>query len=434
MRRTAPFSSGSLASRTLWPIFLRVRAGTGCCASFISVFCFVSSFLCSPAPTFLLWTLRNFLSADSAKATAIPLAKFRKYWKLGAAFLLLVLVAQFGLNLILRIHRVRQSMITRLERTFGRRVEVQSFTAALLPPGLDAEAITVGEDPAFGNEYFLRADRLSARLRLLGLLAGRFEFGTLSLDRPSLILVKNSEGRWNLERWLPPAAWTDLGANKSTSPKPPDTPAARLAKIDITDGRLNFKFGDDKKPLAFTAVKGSIEQIAFGRWQINLEAQPWRSGVQLQSTGTIEVRGEVAGTSVRLRPAKLQIRWSEASLADLVRLVRGEDEGVRGLFDLEVSAESGTQLAKRDLQPGEWQFSLAARASRIHRWDLTERADNPRISANWKGGWLPADGTIHNDEMLFATPKSNLRGIASVSTLPETNFSVRIDSAGVQAA
>src|SRR5215468_2722472 len=237
MRRTAPFSSGSLASRTLWPIFLRVRAGTGCCASFISVFCFVSSFLCSPAPTFLLWTLRNFLSADSAKATAIPLAKFRKYWKLGAAFLLLVLVAQFGLNLILRIHRVRQSMIARLERAFGRRVEVQSFTAALLPPGLDAEGITGGEDPAFGNEYFLRADHLSARLRLFSLLAGHLEFGTLSLDHPSLILVKNSEGRWNLERWLPPAPPGDSVANRPPASRPPDEPAARLSKIGIKDGR-----------------------------------------------------------------------------------------------------------------------------------------------------------------------------------------------------
>src|SRR5262249_28170575 len=170
--------------------------------------------------------------------------------------------------------------------------------------------------------------------------------------------------------------------SKLAVPKPPAPPAARLAKIDITDGRLNFKVGDDKKPFAFVSVKGSIEQVAFGRWQINLEAQPWRSGVQLQSTGTIEVRGEVAGTSVRLRPAKLQIRWSEASLADLVRLGRGEDEGVRGLVDLEAAAERGTQIEKPDSPPGEWQFSLAARASRIPRGDLTERADNPRVAAN----------------------------------------------------
>src|SRR5579859_7347568 len=195
----------------------------------------------------------------------------------------------------LRAHRIRAAMIAHLERTFGRRVDVQQFAVSLFPlPSLDADGITVGEDPAFGNEYFLRADRLSARLRLLSLFGGHLEFGTLSLDHPSLILVKNSEGRWNLERWLPPATLPDASRNRSSPPKLPDTPAARLAKIDVTDGRLNFKIGDDKKPFAFTAVKGSIEQVAFGRWQINLEAQPWRSGVQLQSTGTIQVQGEVA--------------------------------------------------------------------------------------------------------------------------------------------
>jgi len=353
---------------------------------------------------------------------------------LGFALVLFVLVAQFAANLVLRTHRVRASMIARLERTFGRQVEVRTFSASLLPlPSLDAEAISVGEDPAFGNEYFLRADHLSARLRLLGLIRGRFEFGTLSLDHPSLILVKNEEGRWNLERWLPPATSAEgTGVARSNVPlRSPDAPTNRLTKIDISDGRLNFKISDDKKSFAFTAVKGSIEQTAFGRWQINLEAQPWRSGVQLQSTGTIQVRGEVAGTSVRLRPARLQIRWSRASLADLVRLVRGEDEGVRGLFDLQASAESGT---RPDSPSGEWIFAANAWASQIHRWDLTERADNPRLDLRWKGRWLPVDGSINIDDMQLAAPKSNLRGSAWLATLPETHFSVRVDSAGIQAS
>jgi hypothetical protein len=349
---------------------------------------------------------------------------------------LLVLVTHFAANLVLSTRRVRESMIARLERTFGRRVEVHTFSATLLPlPSLDAEGISVGEDPEFGNEYFLRADHLSARLRFLGLLRGRFEFGTLSLDHPSLILVKNAKGRWNLERWLPPAAAAEVGgAARNYGPRAPDAPTNRLAKIEISDGRLNFKLGDDKKPFAFTAVNGSIEQVAFGRWQIGLQAQPWRSGVQLQSTGTIQVRGEVAGTSVRLRPARLEIRWSEASLADLVRLARGEDEGVRGLFDLAARAESGTKDANPAAPPGQWTFSLSARASQIHRWDLTERADNPRLDLRWKGRWLPADGTINIDEMLLAAPKSNLRGTAFLTTLPGTHFSVRVDSAGIQAS
>lgn len=346
-----------------------------------------------------------------------------------------VFALQFGANQILRAHRVRATMISRLERTFGRRVEVRAFTVSLLPlPSLDAEAITVGEDPAFGNEYFLRADHLSARIRLLSLFGGRLEFGTLSLDRPSLILVKNADGRWNLERWLPPAPPETGSSSKHSPAKSSDLAASRLATIRITDGRVNFKLGDDKKPFAFTAVEGSVEQVAFGRWQINLEAQPWRSGVQLQSTGTIQVQGEVAGTSVRLRPARLQIRWARASLADFVRLARGQDEGIRGVFDLDATAESGAKSARPDAAPGEWSFSLGARASEIHRWDITQRSDNPRLSIEAKGRWLPSDGSINVHELILNAPKSNVRGKAALSTVPQTNFFVSLDSAGIQAS
>ncbi|MBS1839228.1 MAG: AsmA family protein [Acidobacteria bacterium] len=363
------------------------------------------------------------------------MARLRKYWKLSAALVLFVVVAQVAVNSVLRANRVRRAMILRLERTFGRQVEVQMFSFALLPlPSLDAEGITVGEDPAFGDEYFLRADRLSARLRLLGLIRGRFEFGTLSLEKPSLILVKNGAGRWNLERWLPPAFQNANGQSKSYGPPVEDVATNRLAKIEITEGRLNFKLADDKKPFAFTDVKGSIEQVTFGRWQINLEAQPWRSGVQLQSAGTIEVRGEVAGTSARLRPARLQIRWSQASLADLVRLSRGQDEGVRGLFDLDATAESGTKEFHADAAPGEWAFSVNARASQIHRWDMASRADDPRLDLRTKGRWFPSDGTINIEEMLVSAPRSNFRGSAMFTTVPQTNFRVRVDSAGIQAS
>ncbi|HLZ13800.1 MAG TPA: AsmA family protein [Candidatus Acidoferrum sp.] len=352
------------------------------------------------------------------------------------ALVLAVFALQLGVNLVLRTHRVHDAMIARLQRTFGRPVEVRSFSASLLPlPSLDADGITVGEDSAFGNEYFLRADRLSARLRLFGLLTGRFEFGTLSLDRPSLILVKNADGRWNLERWLPPSFPPDGSSpGKPRAANSPDAAANRLAKIEVSEGRVNFKLGDDKKPFAFTSVNGSVEQTALGRWQINLEAQPWRSGAQLQTTGTIQVRGEVAGTSVRLRPARLQIRWTQASLADIVRLARGQDDGVRGLFDLDAMAESGTTENPSPARPGEWNFSLHARASEIHRWDLTQRADNPKLELQAKGRWFPADGSINLDEMNFAFPKSNLRGTASFTTVPQTNFAVHVDSAGIQAS
>ena len=133
----------------------------------------------------------------------------RKWWKAAFAVLLALVALQVAVSLAVRTDRARAFLTRQLEKSFGRTVDVRQYSVTLFPtPELDANSITIGEDPAFGQEYFLRAERLSAGLRWTGLLRGRFELGTLQLQRPSLILVRNSEGRWNLERWLP-AANTD---------------------------------------------------------------------------------------------------------------------------------------------------------------------------------------------------------------------------------
>ena len=272
--------------------------------------------------------------------------RIRKWWKLGVALLLVLIAMQLGVSLLVRTARARAFLTRQLERSFGRAVDVRAYSASLFPsPQLDAYGITVGEDPAFGNEYFLRADRLSAGLRWLGLLRGRFELGTLKLERPSLILVRNSDGRWNLERWLPATLISPQTGAVAPRPGARATPAYNLQKLDISDGRANFKLGDDKTSVAFIQVEGSVEQTAPGRWQLDLTAQPWRSGVPLQLAGTVRIRGDIAGTSARLQPARFQVSWEKSSLADVFRLIGGRDFGIRGIFAAEASAESGGATA-----------------------------------------------------------------------------------------
>jgi hypothetical protein len=360
------------------------------------------------------------------------MTKLQKWWRPALGFLALLIVLQAGASLLVRTHRVHAYLVARLERAFGRRVEVVTFGARILPsPQLDVEGVTVGEDPAFGNEYFLRAERLSAGLRWRGLLRGHFEFGTMSLNRPSLILVRNSEGRWNLERWLP-AAKTDASQSpRSYGPPSPVAPVNRLQRLDFDGGRINFKTGDDKLPFAFTSVSGSVEQTSQGRWRLQLEAQPWRSGVLLQSAGTVRVFGDVAGTSTRLQPAQITAHWSEASLADVSRLFRGQDYGVRGVFALDATAKSG--ISSED-GPGDWKFSLQGRARQIHRWDLTERAENPSLIVNLKGRWNVAARSVAAEEITVEGPRSNLRGMFRLAGGNSPSMELRVDSLGVQAS
>ena len=359
--------------------------------------------------------------------------RVRKYGRIALVLLAALIAIQAGVSYLVRTHRMRDYLLAHLESAFGRPVQAGSFSVQILPiPELHVDAVTIGEDPPFGNEYFLRAEQMTASFRWMGLLRGHFEFGTMSLSRPSLILVRNEIGRWNLEGWLPPARRLPGGASSFSLLQPPPESTHHLQKIDFDDGRINFKLGDEKRPFAFTNVSGSVEQVSPGRWELRLEAQPWRSGVALQSTGTLQVVGDVAGTSARLQPAQIRLHWAKVSLADLFRLVTGNDSGVRGEFALDGNGSVGMATAGPSTGSNPWQFTLQARAEQIHRWDLTERSDNPRINLNVKGQWDVAAGEARAEELRLELPRSNLNGSADLKTTGPVDWHVKFPSVDVQ--
>ena len=161
----------------------------------------------------------------------------------------------------------------------------------------------------------------TVRLRWAALLRGHIELGTLSLSRPSLNLVRSAAGDWNLAEWLPQPS----GALSTRVPVGPSLPssAVRFRRINVEGGRINFKNGDEKLPLAFVGVKGTVETDRPGRWTMNLDATPWRAAVVVQQAGTIHLSGDLGGTSSRLRPAALDISWTDASISDVLRLAAG---------------------------------------------------------------------------------------------------------------
>jgi len=362
------------------------------------------------------------------------MSRVRTYGKWIGALAIFMVLAQLCLPFLLQTRRMRAYLLSHLEKSFGRPVEARSFSMDILPfPRLDVEGVSIGENLAFGHEYFLRADRMTANVRWFGLLRGNFDFGTISLSRPSLILVRNEQGRWNLEGWLPPAPFKSSSATIAYGPQSPAVSGNHLQKIEFDDGRINFKTGDEKRPFAFTNVSGSVEQTGPGRWQLRLEAQPWRSGVPLQSTGTLQVRGEVAGTSARLQPAEIQVHWEKVSIADLFRMITGNDFGVRGAFTLDGNASIGKPDSGEPAPPGAWKFSLHASAARIHRWDLTERGDNPGASLNLRGLWDVAAGEARAETLTLDLPHSHFEGAARLKTAGMSDWNLRIEDSGIQA-
>ena len=320
-----------------------------------------------------------------------------------------ILAASWCFSLALEGGWLKRSLSARLAATFGRPVEVARFGFSILGgPRFEADSVTVGEDPRFGEEYFLRAERLTARLRWSALIHGRMEFDRLSLSRPSLNLVRSADGQWNVETWLPPA-------NAQTSLQPYRSPAhipARASRIDIEAGRINFKRGTEKLPFAFVDVSGSLDPLGAGRWALDLQAHPMRAAVLLQKSGTLRLRGTIGGTSARLQPADLRLSWEDASIADAARLARGTDYGLRGLLDADFTAR--IDGAGGEAIAGLWRIEGGLRLQALHRWDLAARPDNPALNVKIMAAWRPAEARVEIEHWLVEAPHSNLDGEASI--------------------
>jgi hypothetical protein len=345
---------------------------------------------------------------------------------------LLVIVAclalDYGFSLLLEFGWLNHALTRRLEAAFGRPVDVAHYSFSLLAGlRLEADRVTVAEDPRFGNEYFLRADSLTIGLHWGALLRGRIELGPLSLSGPSLNLVRLPDGEWNLESWLPRPR-----GNLPTA-SAPGRASLRLQRIDLSGGRVNFKQGDGKLPFALANVEGSVEQVSPGSWRINLQAQPFRAAVVVQQAGVLSLTGIVGGTSSRLRPASFELNWAGASLSDVLRLLRGNDYGVRGLFSLQLAAKTVDY---------DWNLSLHTEFRSLHRWDLPLRPDDPAANLNVEARWAPDESRFELTQAVLEAPRSNIHatGAMSWTTAPDAmqaavkNAQLQIVSSGVAMA
>ena len=209
----------------------------------------------------------------------------------------------------------------------------------LLPqPGFDLEGFVMRDDPAFGAEPMIRSQDVTAVLRVIPLLRGTIEIARLNLAEPSLNLVRNEAGHWNLEGLLQRAAETPV----APTGKAKSEARSAFPYIEASDARINFKFQHEKLPYALTNADFSLWQDSENTWSMRMEAQPVRTDFNLSDTGTLKISGSwQRAARVADTPLKFSAVWDRAQLGQLTKLVYGDDKGWRGAILLS-AALSGT--------------------------------------------------------------------------------------------
>lgn len=109
--------------------------------------------------------------------------------------------------------------------------------------GITIEGASLANAPGFGDEPMLAVQHAEARLRLLPLLAGRLEFGTIVLDGLRLNLARAADGRSNWQDIETRLAEPDTAAPAPAEPADGSAGGFNASSLNITgvkirDGRL----------------------------------------------------------------------------------------------------------------------------------------------------------------------------------------------------
>ncbi len=281
------------------------------------------------------------------------------------------------------VSRLKTRIINSISRAVGRPVDIGQVHLRFLPqPGFDLENLLIYEAAAFGSEPMLRAQEVTAVVRLTSLVRGRLDIARLELTEPSLNLVRRADGRWNLEDLLERNQRTPLAPTaKSKTEARPGFPY-----IEASSGRINFKAGQEKKAYALLNADFALWQESENTWGARLKAEPLRTDMNLSDTGLLRLNGtwQRAG-SLRETPLEFNVEWDRAQLGQLSKLLSGNDKGWRGEVTLD---------ARLSGIPTAMQVAVDASIRDFHRYDIPS-SDTLRLTAHCDGSYSSVEAMAH---------------------------------------
>ncbi|MCI0355310.1 MAG: AsmA family protein [Acidobacteria bacterium] len=280
----------------------------------------------------------------------------------------------------LNVGRFKGRMVHAMEESLGRPVTVDEVSLRLLPrPGFDMRNLVVGDDPRFSAEPLLRAEEVTASLRLSSLWRGRMEISRLSLSYPSLNLVRAPDGRWNLDDLRLRAAQMPSAPTGRTRPEG----RPRFPYIEADSGRVNLKLGAQKTVFTLSEADFAVWLESEEELGLRLSARPVRTDANLADTGELRVSGTLGRTaSLDQAPIKLSVSLEEAQLGQVSTLIYGRDRGWRGGLQV--------RLAMAGL-PSDLALSGSLRLQDFRRYDIVG-GEGLRMEATCSGTYrAPAD-------------------------------------------
>jgi AsmA protein len=194
-----------------------------------------------------------------------------------------IIVVILLVDLLFDANSFRPQVQAQLTEALGRPVSIGNLALSIWHGGVEASDVSIGEDPAFGKEPFLRAKGLVVGVDLLPLIFSKaVHVNSLTIQEPKVMLLKNAAGKWNFAS-LGTAAGKKGGdaGGKGSGATDLSIGALKIADGTITVGEANTRRAD-----SYTKVNVKVRDLSY------TSRFPFQAEAETPGGGSLKLEGE----------------------------------------------------------------------------------------------------------------------------------------------
>jgi AsmA protein len=260
-------------------------------------------------------------------------------FKVLAIVVALLIVVAIALPFLVNVNAFRPQIESSFSSALGRPVKVGNLSLSILSGSVEADQLSIADDPKFSSAPFIQAKSLQVGVELLPLIFSKqLNVTKLLIEHPQITLVRNREGVWNFSSLGNQAAQPATAAEKTSS-----APAnVNVAKLDLTDGTVTVGSTTGKrKPIVYDKVKMTMRNFSFA------SAFPVTASVGLPGGGSLKIdgtAGPINSTDASLTPVQAKVTLNKLDLAQLA--IVDPELGIAGSADFDGTLNSDGHMAK----------------------------------------------------------------------------------------
>src|SRR5262249_48291447 len=160
-----------------------------------------------------------------------------KILKIVGIVIALLIVIAIAIPFLVNVNSFRPQIESTLSSALGRETKVGNLSLSILSGSVEANQLSIAEDPKFGTSPFLQAKSRKGGLELIPLIFSKqLHITHLLIEQPEIMLLRNREGVWN---------FSSLGNQGSQSAKEPAKSSSSaspgdvsVAKLELSDGKV----------------------------------------------------------------------------------------------------------------------------------------------------------------------------------------------------